>query len=374
MKNYQGKAINTLVIAFTLLSPFTGFFNVSAAALTAMSISGTGITTNSSAVSAAITPTFNFTLATAVGPTETIQITFVGNGSNNGITVSDVAGLASADITAGGVCSGSVTLAGSPIAQNTDNPTLSITGVTCTTGAATLAIAASQVSTDSAAGNVSIAILVTSATGDYGSFLYYIGDSNDVSVTAIVPPTLSFVIRNGADTSDLSPGATTGNRVCSLGILQLATTPTPSSGINGCQYRFRIATNATSGYAVSYLSNSADTGGGAYDRLAKNTTVSIANVAGGGDPLSSNAGYGVRLTQVSAGHARGATFTGTASNYFIITANTATAMYNSTGPLAPATAPDTTNTSLIEHGTRITAAQEVGNYSHIVTYTVTATF
>jgi hypothetical protein len=364
------KSIAVVTIFTLFLTPFSGFFNVSAAALTSMSITGTNITSNSSAVSTAITPTINFTTATAVASTDAIQITFSGNGSNNGITVTDAAGLASADITPGGTCTGTPVLAGTPIAQNTDNPTLSITGLTCTVGAATLAIAVSNVSTDSAAGNVSIGI--TTGSGDFGAFLYYIGDANDVSVTAIVPPTLSFVLRNGADTADLSPGATAGVRVCSLGILQLGTTPSPSTGVNGCQYRLRIATNATSGYAVSYISDSADTQAGGFERLAKDSDTNIANVSN--DPLSANNGYGARLTQVSAGHTRGATFTGTASNYFPITASSVTTMYSSSGPLAPGAAPDTTNTSLVEHGARISASQEVGNYSHTVTYTVTATF
>jgi hypothetical protein len=371
MERRTKTSILTLAI-IVLVTPFLGLTKVSAAGLTSMGISGTNITANSSAISTAITPTFTFTLTTAFGSTDTLQLTFAGNGANNGITVTDVAGLASADITVGGTCSGTVTLAGSPIAQTTDNPTLALTGITGTAGACTVIIASGQVSTDSAAGNVSVGILVTSATGDYGSFLYYIGDANDVSVTAIVPPTLSFVIRNGADTADQTPGTTAGNRVCSLGILQLATTPNPATGVNGCQYRLRIATNATSGYAVTYISDSADTTGGGFERLAKDTDTNIVNVSN--DPLTTNPGYGVRLTQVSTGHTRGGTFTGTASNYFPITANSVTTMFSSSGPLAPGTAPDTTNTSLVEHGTRITAAQEVGNYTHVVTYTVTATF
>jgi hypothetical protein len=372
MKINTTKYTSLATIIFVFFTPFFGIFKVSAAALTNMSISGTGITSSSSAVSAAITPTIAFQLTQTLASSDTIQILFTGNGSNNGVTVSS-AGLASADITVSGACSGTVTLSGSPIATGTDNPTLTLTGITGATGSVCNVIfAASELSTDSAAGNVSVA--VSTSDGDYGAILYYIGDANDVSVTAIVPPTLSFVLRNGADTSDLSPGATSGNRVCSLGILQLATTPSPSTGVNGCQYRLRIATNATSGYSVSYISSGPDTSGGGFERLAKSATVNIANVGAGGDALTSTVGYGARLTQVSAGHTRGATFTGTATDYFRITADSATTMYSSSGPLAPGAAPDTTNTTLVEHGSRIAASQEVGNYSHVVTYTVTATF
>jgi hypothetical protein len=362
--------ISLATALLVLFTPFLGLSKVSAAALTNMSISGTGITSSSSAVSSAITPTIAFQLTQAMTSTDTIQILFSGNGANNGVTVSS-AGLASADITVSGACSGTVTLSGSPIATGTDNPTLTLTGITGATGSVCNVIfAASELSTDSAAGNISVA--VSTSDGDFGAIMYYIGDANDVSVTAIVPPTLSFVIRNAADTADQSPATTSGNRVCSLGILQLATTPNPATGVNGCQYRLRIATNATSGYAVSYLSVSADTQAGGFERLAKDSDTNIANVSN--DPLTTTNGYGARLTQVSTGHTRGATFTGTASNYFVITADTATAMYSSSGPLAPGAAPDTTNTSLVEHGARIAASQEVGNYSHVVTYTVTATF
>ena len=77
MKN---KKIVLLTVFALLALPFTSLmdddFMVKAAAITNMSISGTGITSNSSAVSTAITPTFTFTLGTAIVSTDQLSISF----------------------------------------------------------------------------------------------------------------------------------------------------------------------------------------------------------------------------------------------------------------------------------------------------------
>lgn len=366
------KQVALLTVFALLAAPFSGFFGVSAAALTNMDVTGAGIVATSSAVNVDVTPTITFDFTTAIAPTDVVQITFTGGPltANNGIIVDNAGGLASADITVANGCSGAVTLAGSPIADNTANPTLSLTGITGVPGTCEIIIAASRLDTNVEAGNTSVGI--TTQSGDFGAFLWYIGDANDVNITALVPPTLSFVLKNAADTALLAPGLTAGNRVCDMGVLQLAATPNPGTGVNGCQYRLKVATNAGSGYTINFVSSSVDTAGGAQDRLAKTATVSIPDVAGAGDDLTATSGYGVRLSP-AAGHTRGGDFGATPTDYYVITDNTADDIVSNAGPVSPA-GTDLVNTTLVEHGVRIDAAQEVGAYSHVVTYTVTASF
>ncbi|MCS7317709.1 MAG: hypothetical protein NZZ41_05305 [Candidatus Dojkabacteria bacterium] len=366
------KSLTKVFIVFVLLSLLvipsnTIFFEkIKAAGITNITWTGTGITSNASAVSTAITPTLGFTLSTAITASDAITITFIPQSGvpNNGVILT--ANLTSSDITPGGGCSGTPVLAGSPIPSGTQNPTLTITGLTCNTSASTLAIAASRFSTNSNAGNVTITI---TTPYDEGAIMYYIGSSNQVNIYASVAPVLTLAIRNATDTGDLNPGAGSGPRICNMGVLQPNTTPT-SPSTNVCEYRLRFSTNASGGLILSYSSSSAAGG-----LLAKNATVTIPNQVGGssGDPLTSNNGYGIRIS-TPAGLTRGASFGTVVTNFYTITNNTSTVMITSSGPFAPNPSPDTTNTVLATHGARIGIAQESGNYTHTVTYTISGTF
>lgn len=368
MKNAKQKISVVMTLGALTIAPLMFLYpnNVKAAAITNITWTGTGITSNSSATSTAITPTIGFTLPTAIGATDAITIRFTPQTgvSNNGVIT--VASLASGDLTPGGGCSGTPTLAGSPIASGTQNPTLVITGLTCTTSAATIAIAAGRLNTDTNAGNVTISI--TTPT-DEGAIMYYIGNANQVNVTGSVAPILTLAIRNSTDTADQTPGSGSGPRVCNMGVLAPNVTPT-SPSTNACEYRLRFSTNAANGLTLSYTSSSLASG-----LLAKNATTTIPNQPGGssGDPLTSNNGYGIRISTPT-GLTRGATFGTVATNFYTITANTSTTMFTSSAPFAPNASPDTTNTVLATHGARIGVTQESGNYSHTVTYTISGSF
>lgn len=370
MKRHKNTGSLQLILSILVivLWPLAGIYTntVRAGGISSMTWTGTGITSSASAVSTPITPTLGFTLANAISSSDVLEITFVPQAgvSDNGVTLT--ANLASADITPGGGCSGTVTLAGSPISSGTDNPTLSITGLTCTTAASTLAFAASRFSTDTNAGNVTISITTQQ---DQGSIMYYIGNANQVTITATVDPILTLAIRNSADSADQAPGLASGPRTCNMGALNINTTPSGPS-TNACQYRLRFSTNASSGLTLSYSSTSASSG-----LLAKDASTTIPNQPSGssGDTLASNNGYGVQIS-TPAGLTRGATFGSTASNFYTITSTSSTTMFTSSAPFAPAASPDTSGTVLVTHGARIDNTQAVGNYSHTVTYTIAGSF
>ena len=325
------------------------------------------VTPSSQAVSTTANITLNFVPATGMVNGSTITVRFP-------VTYTGGAALTNGDIAVTKVGDANYTSAVSSNFTGTGFLiTLTTAGTLDTTNDFEIVIGnANQLTTPSDAGNYTLNI-VTSA-GDYGAVLQYVGNANQVLVTALVPTALTFTIRNSADTADLPPGTSPGPRICDMGELIIDTTPA-GPATNACQYRLRIGTNAVGGFTAQYSSNSADTTGGGFERLAASTTVNIANQPGGniGDPLSTNTGYGVQLTPGTS-ISRGTTFGAITGNFFTVTADTATTMIYSAGPVAPATSPDLTGTSLLTHGARINIGQATGNYSHTITYTVTATF
>ncbi|MEI6462457.1 MAG: hypothetical protein WCO33_02190 [bacterium] len=345
------KGIITLTIIFLLVLGGTFVIPTKAAGLTSMSITGTGITAGASATGASLTPTVNFTITNAVAPADTVVIAL------NGM-VNSVAAIAQADVTAGGTCSGSVTM--TTITISTNNPVLSMTGLTCTVGGGTITVAAGRVVSLATGGNYSI-VITTAA--DYGAFLYYVGNTNQVKVTATVTPTLSFAIRNTADSAEQ---ATVGGlKTCVLGVLTTA-------AVGTCSYRLKVSTNAASGYTVSYNSDTRLTNG------TYNFTDAV--VGGVGTTIAAGTeGYGVVLTPGASSSAAAVTrnaanFGSTAGTAYRITqAAGPYPVYNVAGTNAPS-GTDTTNTALVAHQVAISAATPTGNYSHTVTYTASAIF
>ena len=326
-----------------------------------MSITGTGIVNNASAASATLTPTINFTLATALTSSQTLKIIL------NGTVVNNAGGLASTDLTPGGGCSGTPTM--TTIPNTTANPTLSITGLTCTTAASTIAVAASRLVASSTPSNYSIIITTPS---DDGAFFYYVGSLNLVTITANVDPTLSFTIVDGATgTSQLSTvsGGSSGPLACPL-------TPNPLStgSVSTCSYRLKIATNAQSGFSVSYKSNTAFTDGTYTMTDAAATTGTT--IAAGTETYGAKLDAG-KTTPSGASNTRSAVFGGSQGNgdtkAYQITSTSVQTLYTSASPNNPAGS-DTTNTALVTHQVAISATTGSGAYSHTVTYTVSAIF
>lgn len=380
--------LTALLTIFALVTVyFVSPSPVQGAGLTAMSVTGTGITSNSATFNTAITPTVNYTTATTLNVDgQTIIFAL------NGMSVASGQTLAAADFTMTGCTSN--TLEASPGSANNgahevsitngsagnDNPVVTITldataGPTppsCTAGAKTLVVASSQlVAHDTTAGNYAISITTSL---DNGAFFFYVSDENDVQVQASVDNTLTFVIRDSSDTTDLPNvnGGAVGPNLCDLQNLSTA-------GVQTCSYLLKIATNAVSGYYVTVdvdddLNNAGD-------------TEFINNTATGSAPSSGVEGYNILLDAGSPNPSATATecdstaIGGTACQNGSINFANATGsifgdaafssswvMYDVNGPNDPQAANDS---ALVTHRAEASASTPAGLYTQTVFYTVT---
>jgi hypothetical protein len=233
--------------------------------------------------------------------------------------------------------------------------TSTITLANSITSGNTVTISTSALTTPVSAGNY--AITFTSSVGDLGGNFQYVGSANIVNVTASVPVSLSFVIRNSGDTANTN--------VCDLGTADTA-------AISTCSYRLKVGTNAKNGYLISFLTSGALTDG----------SYNMADAAVGAAGTAIAAGtetYGVNITAGSITGA-GGTMTlatpystsvsnvvryNTVSNTTILTANK---------PNNPGATGDTTNTSLVTHKLAISSNTNAGNFTQNVTYFVSPSF
>ncbi len=217
--------------------------------------------------------------------------------------------------------------------------------------------------------NYSIAILATTSTSsftttDFGASLYYVLGGNQVSVTAVVPATLSFSIRNSADLANTN--------VCQLGTLSL-------SAVSTCTYRLRIATNAASGFTTTIQAD--------HD-FATPTFATMTNITNDTAFAAGSEAYGIQ-TLVAATQG-GRQSTSTAFTEPIVESSFATTTFDTDSSPVPTStsgiiisfprsfktgvAPSTTTTSAVTHAAAIDGGTPTGNYSQTVTYRVTGTF
>lgn len=99
-------------------------------------------------------------------------------------------------------------------------------------------------------GSYSIA-MVDGETGDYGAALVYVGDDNDVTVTANIAPTLSFNIVEETDDQ-------VDTNLCDLGTVDTTTTPVANGtddGAGECAYALAIGTNAQGGFVTQVIAD-----------------------------------------------------------------------------------------------------------------------
>lgn len=252
---------------------------------------------------------------------------------------------------------GTVSIAG----DFTSTLTLTVTATT-TAGAATYPVVLNTSSTTPT--NYSIAIRSSSPV-DVGAALFYAYGGNQVTVTANVPASLSFAIRAGDDNSNTNS--------CALGTLSMSSTST-------CSYRLRISTNAANGFTSTIQANA-----------EMNSNGSATLTAATNDGLA-NAGvesYG--LASVVEASSGGRNLAGTAYDQpmSLNNADAGTTFNVDVSPVpvaAPVTfvsyargftagsAPSTTATTLVTHFANMDAGTGAGNYSQIVTYTVTGSF
>ena len=246
--------------------------------------------------------------------------------------------------------------------------TLTTGGALNTTNGFSIVIGGSnKLTTPASAQNIAVSFITSGATPDYGSGLAYVAGANQVTVSATVTSSISFVIRNAAETSTVS--------TCALGTLT-------TTAINYCQYRLRVGTNAANGFSVSYTANNG------LQRTSPTYTFTAASgavISNGTEAYGANlfpnsitggtttAGTGaVGCSTIIANCNAGATTS--SANFFSYQSASPVQVYTGSGTNNPTASPDTTNTALVTHAATPNAATAAGSYSSIVTYTVTGSF
>lgn len=232
--------------------------------------------------------------------------------------------------------------------------TSTITLANSISSGSTVTIATTALTTPATAGNY--AFTFVSSTNDLGGNFQYVGSANVVNVTASVPISLSFNIRDTADT--------TNTNVCDLGTASV-------SSISSCAYRLKVATNAKNGYQISFTTSGPLTDG----------TYNVADaVAGstGSTPAAGTELYGVNITPGSITGAGGtmtlaSAFQASVGNIIRYNPGSQTVILTANKPNSP-TATDTTNTSLVTHRLAIGTNTPAGNYTQTVTYFVSPSF
>jgi hypothetical protein len=191
-----------------------------------------------------------------------------------------------------------------------------------------------------AADGYSIAVVTTS---DSGAGIAYVGNANDVTVSATVLPNLTITI----DNADASACVTTsGVTACNLGVVTTA-------AVNTGNYDVNVGSNATSGVTLTVddegnLRNGADD----IDDITENTTVA-AGTEGYGIAVVADAGW----TETSPFDDDDTPFSGSPQ-----------------GVATTAAPVGYTNDVTITHRVAVGATTKALTYSHIVTWTATANF
>ncbi|MBU1349101.1 hypothetical protein KJ781_03460 [Patescibacteria group bacterium] len=265
-------------------------------------------------------------------------------------------------------CSGTVdidlnddaTADGSITATTTNSATFT---VTTSTGADQTMSLCLQFAFGATARNYSVTI-ISSNPVDFGSALLYANGGNQVTVSATVPATLSFAIRDAGDTTDTN--------TCALGSLGLSSTST-------CAYRLRIATNASNGFQASIQAN----------QVLGTGSATMTNVVNdGAQPVAGTERYGIARVQAATEGGRNTTtlaFTEpiVENNPALFTfgtdpspvpTSTSQSFISYNAAFQTGGAASVTTTSFVEHAASISAGTSAGYYSQVVTYTVTGSY
>jgi hypothetical protein len=298
------------------------------------------VTPSTQAVSTATSVALGFTTTTAIPVNGLVEVVYPTTG---------YVGVPSLAIAGETVSATAITTSGSDTIA-----TVSATAA-ITAGAKTITV--SGLSTSAVSGN-NLFTVYTSA-GDYGAAFQYVGNSNQVTVRAIVPVALSFAIRTADDTANTNS--------CDMGNLSVST-------VGACSYRLKVATNAEYGYTISTVTSGNLTNGTANFPNA----AAGAGGAGGTLQVAGTALYGAKINKGSITTAGGTTTLAGVYN----AGTTKDVLYNNTvaADLVTASKPnnpaatDLVNTSLVTHEASINASTAAGIYTQKVTYTVTPSF
>ena len=200
-----------------------------------------------------------------------------------------------------------------------------------------------------AAGNNPFAL--TTSVGDTGANFQYVGQANVVQVRGYVAPSLSFVIRDSADT--------TNTNICDLGTIT-------TSSVATCSYRLKVGANGT-GYVISVNTSGNFTNG----------TTSFANAAAGTAGTAFVAGtenYGTVITPSTPSNGTStlaAAYNAGATNRVAYNNTSAATLLTIVGQNNPTT---TAHSSLVTHAAAASSVTAAGAYTQTVTYTVAPTF
>jgi len=200
---------------------------------------------------------------------------------------------------------------------------------------------------ENATGTGSKKITITGPTsGDSAQLAVPIMDSDQVTVSATVDPTI---------TSDLTPGA--APYTCSLGTLD-------NGAVNGCEITNTVSTNAASGYNSTIVEN-----GNLCSPSVAVCTYWIADTVGG-TIAAGEEEYGVSTTDTNA--------TGITADYDGVACGGATENGSAITGIAQVYADETaaiaSDATTLCHAASITATTEAGSYSHVTTHITTGNF
>ncbi len=337
------KLITAVAIVPVLALGLVGYTELFSTGIEAAGVAVTA-TPNEIALTTATDVTFTYTASNAVENSGTTYVFIV-----NPALPSALADCTSADTQADATSGGT----GSFGSFSTTGATFTTTNATTTTGRS-LCLKFPSVATAASYG-----VTIVSSTGDFGIALIHFGDNNDVTVTATVAPTLSFNIRNLADSADTN--------VCDLGNVD-TTTPvdldSTDDGAGECGYSLAIGTNSATGFQATIDSNGALTNG----------TYNMTNVDDNGTFGTGTEEYG--LANITAG--TGVTENNTASyTYQTDTSPIPTTPNNfvsSASAVNYVAGTDASDVTLVMHGLTVAPATPTGNYTQTITYQVTANF
>lgn len=206
-----------------------------------------------------------------------------------------------------------------------------------------------------ATGNYSIIMTDSKAAGaeDIGGGLLYVGNDNDVTVTANVQSELEFRIRNYGDTADTN--------TCALGTLSTGSVAT-------CNYMLKVRTNASEGYTVSWTRDG-DLNDGTGTKTIDAVSEADGNITAGSEE------YGVRFY---GGENSDTTSSCTEQSIWndddSPVSTTPQSLLVCDGPNIPSATAEATNISTVEHAASISSSTLSGSYDQVVTYYVTANF
>ncbi|MFH1078139.1 MAG: hypothetical protein V1745_02555 [Patescibacteria group bacterium] len=338
---FSTKRIAAIVALFALMATFAP---ATAGGVT-VTLSPTTSSTSPQDVTISWTASAQYVTGTTI--TVTTEPVFTTVRDNCGSTIDD-------DLNNDGTNDGGIT------STSTNSATFTVTSSTKTDLTMALCL---QFAFSGTARNYSISILSSNPV-DFGSALLYANGGNQVTVSATVPASLSFAIRNTADSVDTN--------VCALGALSLSSTST-------CNYRLRIATNASNGFQAQVQAN--------HDLGTGNATMTNV-VNDGAQPVAGTERYGISL--VLAATEGGRNTTTLAFTQPIVEDNPALFTFGTDPSAVPTStsqnfisygaafqtgaSPSVTTTSLVEHAASISAGTAAGYYTQVLTYTVTGSF